>query len=80
MFLVVVFVLGRLPCKCHGHYHGNDVVLVLFWEAYCGIMIGHNTREVLFFFLLLFLFWEGFHEGIIGHNTIKMLFLYFVFF
>jgi hypothetical protein len=49
MFLVVVFVPGRLPCKFHGGYHGD--VLVLFWAGYHGGIIGHNTRKVLFLFL-----------------------------
>jgi hypothetical protein len=50
MFLVVVFVLGRLPCKFHGGYHGD--ILVLFRAGYRGGMIGNNTGEVLFLFLL----------------------------
>jgi hypothetical protein len=55
MFLVVVFVPGRLPCKFHGSYHGD--VLVLFQAGYHGGIIGHNTRKVLFLFLVLvFLF------------------------
>jgi hypothetical protein len=79
MFLVVVFVPGRLPCKFHVGYHG-DGALVLFRAGYCGRMIGHNSREVLFLFLLLFLFRAGCHKGIIGHNTRKLWFLYFVLF
>jgi hypothetical protein len=54
MFLVVVFVPGRLPCKFHGGYHGD--VLVLFRAGYHGGMIGNNTREVLFLFLFVVLY------------------------
>jgi hypothetical protein len=73
MFLVVVFVPGRLPCKFHGSYHGD--VLVLFRAGYHEGMIGHNTGEVLFLFLLLFLFRAGYHEEIIR----RMLFLSAIF-
>jgi hypothetical protein len=48
MFLVVVFVSGRLPCKFYGGYHGD--VLVLFRAGYHEGMFGSNTREVLFLF------------------------------
>jgi hypothetical protein len=70
MFLVVVFVPGRLPCKFHGD------VLVLFQVGYHEGMTGNNTGEVLFLFLLLFLFRVGYHGEIIGHNTRKALFLF----
>jgi hypothetical protein len=50
MFLVVVFVPGRLPCKFHGGYHGD--VLVLFRAGYHEGMTGSNTREVLFLFFV----------------------------
>jgi hypothetical protein len=49
MFLLVVFVPGRLPCKFHGGFHG--AVLVLFWAGYHEGMTGSNTREVFLFFV-----------------------------
>jgi hypothetical protein len=51
MFLVVVSVPGRLPCKFHGGYHGD--VLVFFRAGYHGGITGHNTRKVLFMLLIL---------------------------
>jgi hypothetical protein len=53
MFLVVVSVPGRLPCKSHGGYNGD--VLVLFRAGYHGGIIGHNTRKVLSFLVILVL-------------------------
>jgi hypothetical protein len=52
MFLVVVFVPDRLPCKFHGDYHGY--VLILFRVGYHGGMIGNNIGEVFLFLLLFF--------------------------
>jgi hypothetical protein len=51
MFLVVVSVPSNLPCKFHGDYHGN--VLVLFAAGYYGGIVGHNTRKALFMLLIL---------------------------
>jgi hypothetical protein len=53
MFLVVVSVLGRLPCKFHGGYNGD--VLVFFWEVYHEGITGHNTRKELFMLVILVL-------------------------
>jgi hypothetical protein len=53
MFLVVVNIPGRLPCKFHGGYHGD--ILFLFWVGYHGGIIGHNTRKLLFVLLTLVL-------------------------
>jgi hypothetical protein len=55
------FVLGKLSCKFHGGYHGNDLflILVLFREGYHGGMIGNITGKVLFlFFVLVFYFFS----------------------
>jgi hypothetical protein len=41
MFLVVVSIPGKLPCKFHGAYHGG--------------IIGHNTRKALSVLLILVL-------------------------
>ena len=50
MLLVIVFVLGNLPCKFHGGYYED--VLVLFRADYCGGIIGNNTTKLLFLFII----------------------------
>jgi hypothetical protein len=53
IFLVVVFVPGRLSCKFHGGYHGDVVVLV---SCFGQVTIGHNTGRALLFFLIIVFF------------------------
>jgi hypothetical protein len=67
MFLVVVFVPGKLPCKFHGGYHGD--VLVLFWVGYHEGMTSNNTSEVLF---LIFVYYSCYRQ-VTGDSSEKEL-------